>query len=123
MYIILFLCPDVSVLRTSGVIKYLVNIEYLVGEYLDHLQIVNMEKWGAPDNLIIYISQRTLSMLTFLKEIFCEVGAKNHDTTSLKKYSDFFFHRGGGGREKQREKNIEVWLFLTRLLLGTWPAT
>ena len=87
-------------------IKYLVNIKYLVGEYLDHMQRVNMEKWGAPDNLIIYIPQRILSMLTFLKEIVCEVGAKNHETTSLKKYSDFFFffyREEEGGRKTGRE--------------------
>ena len=27
------------------------------------------------------------------------------------------------GREKQRERNINVWLPLTCPLLGTWPAT
>ena len=29
----------------------------------------------------------------------------------------------GEGREKERERNISVWLPLTRPLLGTWPAT
>ena len=27
------------------------------------------------------------------------------------------------GREKERERNINAWLPLTRPLLGTWPAT
>ena len=47
---------------------------------------------------------------------------------------DFFFFfflkdfiyliiKRGAGREKEREKNINVWLPLTRPLLGTWPAT
>ena len=27
------------------------------------------------------------------------------------------------GREKERERNINVWLPLTHPLLGTWPAT
>ena len=27
------------------------------------------------------------------------------------------------GREEERERNINVWLPLTRPLLGTWPAT
>ena len=27
------------------------------------------------------------------------------------------------GREKEGERNINVWLSLTRPLLGTWPAT
>ena len=29
----------------------------------------------------------------------------------------------GEGREKERERNINVWLPLTCHLLGTWPAT
>ena len=29
----------------------------------------------------------------------------------------------GGGREKERERNISGWLPLTHPLLGTWPAT
>ena len=29
----------------------------------------------------------------------------------------------GDGREKQRERNIHVWLPLTCPLLGTWPET
>ena len=29
----------------------------------------------------------------------------------------------GGGREKEREKNISVWLPLERSLLGVWSAT
>ena len=29
----------------------------------------------------------------------------------------------GEGREKERERNIDVWLPLTRSLLGTWPTT
>ena len=28
-----------------------------------------------------------------------------------------------GGREKAKERNINVWLPLKRPLLGTWPAT
>ena len=31
--------------------------------------------------------------------------------------------REGEGREKERERNIIVWLPLARPLLGTWPAT
>ena len=30
---------------------------------------------------------------------------------------------GGGQREKERERNTNVWLPLTWPLLGTWPAT
>ena len=32
------------------------------------------------------------------------------------------FYRGTG-REKERERNISVWLLLTCPLLGTWPTT
>ena len=35
----------------------------------------------------------------------------------------FVFRGGGEGREKERERNIGVWLLLTCSPLGTWPAT
>ena len=34
-----------------------------------------------------------------------------------------FFLDRGEGREKERERNTNVWLPLARPLLGTWPAT
>ena len=40
----------------------------------------------------------------------------------LKKISSIYFQKGEG-REKEREKNISVWLLLACPLLGTWPAT
>ena len=39
----------------------------------------------------------------------------------FKRFSLFIFR--GEGREKEREKNINVWLPLAHPLLGTWPAT
>ena len=35
----------------------------------------------------------------------------------------YLFLEGGEGREKERERNIDVWLPLTWPPLGTWPAT
>ena len=35
----------------------------------------------------------------------------------------YFFLERGEGREKERERNINVWLPLTWPTLGTWPAT
>ena len=35
----------------------------------------------------------------------------------------FIFLERGKGREKKRERNINVWLPLAHPLLGTWPAT
>ena len=40
----------------------------------------------------------------------------------LKDFIYLFLDRGEG-REKERERNINVWLPLTRPLLGTWPTT
>ena len=40
----------------------------------------------------------------------------------LKRFICLFSHRGEG-KEKKRERNINVWLPLMRPLLGTWPAT
>ena len=34
-----------------------------------------------------------------------------------------FIFRQRGGREEERERNIDVWLPLMRPLLGTWPTT
>ena len=49
---------------------------------------------------------------------------------SANKFSLFFFKdfiylllERGEGREKERERNISVWLPLACPLLGTWPAT
>ena len=35
----------------------------------------------------------------------------------------FIYFERGEGREKERERNINVWLPLTCPLLGTWPTT
>ena len=41
----------------------------------------------------------------------------------FKKDFIYVFLDRGEGREKERERNISVWLPLTHPLLGTWPAT
>ena len=41
--------------------------------------------------------------------------------TFLKRF--YLFLERGEGREKERKKNINVWLPLTCPLLGTWPVT
>ena len=41
---------------------------------------------------------------------------------NLKDFIYLFLERGEG-REKERERNIHVWLPLTGPLLGTWPAS
>ena len=38
-------------------------------------------------------------------------------------FKDFIYLDRGEGREKERERNITVWLPLTHPLLGTWPET
>ena len=38
-------------------------------------------------------------------------------------YLFIFREKGREGKEKERERNINVWLPLARPLLGTWPAT
>ena len=37
-------------------------------------------------------------------------------------FNDLFLERGEG-KEKERERNINVWLPLVHPLLGAWPAT
>ena len=41
----------------------------------------------------------------------------------FKKDFTYLFLEKGEGREKERERNINVWLPLMHSLLGTWPAT
>ena len=41
----------------------------------------------------------------------------------FKKFDLFTYFRQGEGMEKDRERNINMWLFLAYRLLGTWPAT
>ena len=41
----------------------------------------------------------------------------------LKRFYLLIFLEKGGGREKDRGRNTDVWLFLTWPQLGTWPAT
>ena len=47
---------------------------------------------------------------------------RNYSNRCIFKIFYLFLERGEG-REKKRERNINVWLPLTRPLLGTWPAT
>ena len=44
------------------------------------------------------------------------------ESVLLKKFYSFIF-RVGEMKEKEQERNINVWLPLARSLLGTWPAT
>ena len=41
----------------------------------------------------------------------------------FKKYFIYLLLQTGERKEKEREKNINVWLPLTHPLLGTWPST
>ena len=41
----------------------------------------------------------------------------------FKRLMYYLFWERGEGREKERERNINVWLPLVHPLLGTWPAT
>ena len=41
----------------------------------------------------------------------------------LPRFFIYSFLERGEDKEKERERNINVWLLLTRLILGTWPTT
>ena len=47
----------------------------------------------------------------------------HHSFLFLKKDFIYLFLEKGEGREKERERNINVWLPLVHPLLGTWPST
>ena len=59
---------------------------------------------------------------TFLL-VWCR-DAKKLDTPALQERTHiiFYFLGRGEGREKEKKRNINVWLPLTCPLLGTWPA-
>ena len=38
-------------------------------------------------------------------------------------FVSLFILERGEGKEKEKDRNNNVWLLLTRLLLGTWPTT
>ena len=63
------------------------------------------EGWGKRERetLICYSTYLCIHWLTFFRKIL--------------------FLERGEGREKERERNINVWLPLAHPLLGTWPAT
>ena len=54
----------------------------------------------------------------------CERGL-NGVNNGLFYFKDFIylFLEGGEGKDKDRERNMNVWLPFTCPLLGTWPAT
>ena len=78
-----------------------------------------------------YISENILSLLGFQSNTICVslflalTMESVYATTFLPFFKDFIylFLERGEGREKERVKNINVWLSLMHPLLGTWPAT
>ena len=61
-------------------------------------------------------------------DLMCEVSVSDVNlalSADMEFFKDFIylFLERGEGREKEREKNINVWLPLGCPLLGTWPAT
>ena len=66
-----------------------------------------------------------LSIYLFIKSegILLEVPYHICPYFFLKKDLIYLLLERGEGREKERERNINVWLPLARPLLGTWPAT
>ena len=52
-----------------------------------------------------------------------QISSKNPQIHYFLKYVIYLFLERGEGREKERERNINMWLPLDHLLLETWPAT
>ena len=65
--------------------------------------------------IIVFISPRNSYPQVQVDSCFC--------LTFLKRFLRIYFSERGGGRENERERNINVWLPLMHPLLGTWPAT
>ena len=55
--------------------------------------------------------------------LFCLSGNVFISLSFFIRFYLFTFLDKGEGREKERERNINMWLLLTHPLLGTWPTT
>ena len=87
--------------------------------------------WSPPNTWGIVLPYRCLplnaSTLTILARLPCYLKLRLFENRnyklSLKKRFYLFIFREGGRREKERERNISVWVPLVHPLLGTWPST
>ena len=63
--------------------------------------------------------------MTTATSLVRNLGPRGSDSSSFSFLKDFMylFLERGEGREKERERNVSVWLLLEYPLLGTWPAT
>ena len=88
-------------------------------------------KWGCPRNspskhyvfsILLFLFQ---SALTCVHHIVSSRDLREFVTIVTLFFKDFIylFLERGEGREKERGKNINVWLPLKHPLLETWPAT
>ena len=64
----------------------------------------------------------TLRTYFYCSKIY-ECITQNYHFGNFKKYLINLFLEWGGGKEKDWERNINVWFPLARPLLGTWPTT
>ena len=60
--------------------------------------------------------------LRYSKQCILRMRIRKMEDSFLKCFIYLFLERGEG-REKERERNINVWLPLMCPLLGTWPTT
>ena len=72
--------------------------------------------------LALQPTEKTLSTSGFPMSPLCPAASASSSSFFLKKTFYLFTFREKG-REKERERNINVWLPLMHPLLGTWPAT
>ena len=61
------------------------------------------------------------SMMTIVQTLYCVFEVAKRENLFFN-FISLFLDRGEG-REKERERNISVWLPLVLPLLGTWPAS
>ena len=71
----------------------------------------------------IFIELYIYNLFSFRKKFYNHVWQKNSSKTFIFEDFIYLFLERREGKEKERERNISVWLPLTHPLLGTWPAT
>ena len=71
----------------------------------------------------LHCSVDILQFFLFLKNLIVSFLYLEAWNLFFKKYFIYLFVQRGEGREKEMERNSNVWLPLARPMLGTWPIT
>ena len=108
--------------RTDYVIRHTRLSQFKKTEIIPSIfpvyNVIKLRNQQHEESWKIYICVEAI----FTTHTFCSLF---NNLTSLSQFLKtlFIYFQRGKGREKERERNIRVWLPLMGPLLGTWPTT